>query len=251
MIEWTSEGRVGVMRLAHGKASALDLEFLEAIQKELKAGADQHDAVVVTGAGRIFSAGVDLFRLTSAGGDYVDRFLDALDATFEALIRFEKPLVAAINGHAIAGGCLLAMTCDRRFMIATGARVGVPELRVGVPFPSLAREIFESSLAPHVSQHLELTGANVEGPIALRMGLVDELCEPDVLLSRAIDAAADLLNIRPITFAFAKRSRAAALLRRAADRDRDDRTIIRQIWSSKESHEHIRAYLEATVGRKG
>lgn len=239
------------MRLAHGKASALDLEFLEAIRTELKAGAERYDAVVLTGAGKIFSAGVDLFRLTSAGGDYVDRFLNALDETFEALIRFEKPLVAAINGHAIAGGCLIAMTCDRKFMVTTGARIGVPELRVGVPFPSIAREIFESSLAPHVAQYFELTGANVEGQIALRMGVVDELCEPDALLSRAVDAAADLLNIRPVTFEFAKRSRAAALLRRATERDRDDRAMIRHLWNDKESHEHIRRYLESTVGRKG
>ena len=106
-------------------------------------------AVVLTGQGKIFSAGVDLLRCSDGGADYVRQFLPALHQLYDAVFFHPKPVVAAINGHAMAGGCVLACCADRRIMARDGGRIGVTELLVGVPFPALAFEIMRCATPPH------------------------------------------------------------------------------------------------------
>src|SRR4051794_27587744 len=154
MIERTSDDGILTLRLAHGKASALDVELLDALLRELDGAAEQARALLLTGTGSIFSAGVDLFRLTRDGSDYVRRFLPLLSRCLRALFAFPRPVVAAVNGHAIAGGCILALASDIRLMAEGGGRIGVPELLVGVPFPAAALEIVRFAVPPDKVQSL-------------------------------------------------------------------------------------------------
>src|SRR6185295_19635139 len=136
MIELTSHDTIAVLRIQHGKANTLDLELCQALTRELEAFRQSASkALVMTGSGRIFSAGVDLRRVVDEGASYVRAFLPAMSASFETLFSLLKPVVAAVNGHAIAGGCILAAAADRRLMARDGGRIGIPELLVGVPFP--------------------------------------------------------------------------------------------------------------------
>jgi enoyl-CoA hydratase len=126
MMQLTKRGRVAILTMAHGKANAMDLEFCADFTARLEeCRAPDISALVITGQGRIFSAGVDLLRVVDGGADYVRAFLPALGRVLDALFSFEKPVVAAINGHAIAGGCILACAADRRF-IANTATIGCP-----------------------------------------------------------------------------------------------------------------------------
>jgi hypothetical protein len=126
---------------------------LDALGRELDAAAGSDArAVVLTGAGSIFCAGVDLFRVVDEGADYVRRFLPSLADVIRKLFMLPKPVVAAANGHAIAGGCILVAACDYRLMARGGGRIGVPELLVGVPFPAIALEILRFALAPERMQ---------------------------------------------------------------------------------------------------
>src|SRR5262245_40231889 len=129
MIEREARDGVVILRLAHKKASALDLELLEVLERAL-ADASDADAVVLTGTGPIFSAVGEPFRVLDGGAEYVARFLPALERAIETLFTFPKPVVAAVNGHAIAGGCILAAACDYKVMARGGGRIGVPELVV-------------------------------------------------------------------------------------------------------------------------
>src|SRR6476660_1842651 len=95
--------------------------------------------IVLTGAGACFSAGVELRAILDGGGTYTDRFLAAVSAAFLAVFDHPAPVVAAVNGHAIAGGCVFAMAADVRLMSA--GTIGITELAVGVPFPMAALEI--------------------------------------------------------------------------------------------------------------
>src|SRR5947207_14692026 len=106
MIERTESDGIVTLRLAHGKASALDIELCDELRRQF-AAASSARAVILTGTGSIFSAGVDLFRLTSEGTAYVERFWPALSGMLDDLFHFPRPVVAAANGHAIAGGCFL------------------------------------------------------------------------------------------------------------------------------------------------
>jgi enoyl-CoA hydratase len=100
---------------------------------------------------------------------------------FAALFSFPKPVVAAINGHAIAGGCVLACTCDKRLMGHEVGTIGVTELLVGFPFPALALEIMRSVTPPHYFEDV-ICGAATYAPSAgVARGLVDEVVDPGLL----------------------------------------------------------------------
>ncbi len=122
MIELEERGAVTIMRLARGKGNALNLDLLDAAAKAFDAlEASGARAAVVTGQGSVFGAGVDLVELAAGGDAYVQRFVPRMLEVFERLATFPKPLVAAVNGHAIAGGAILMMACDQRILARAGA----------------------------------------------------------------------------------------------------------------------------------
>ena len=249
MLEWKEDNGIGVLTLSHGKASALDLEFLDAIDSAFR-DAEKYDAVVVTGDGKIFSAGVDLFRLTNDGSEYVDRFLPSLDRAFLSILRCSRPVVAAVNGHAIAGGCLIALAADRALMATGGGRIGVPELRVGVPFPALAAQILESMAAPAVACRLALSGDTISAEKALELGLIDEVTSVEDLMPRSLAVARDLLSIPRDTFALTKKRWNEALIARAEEESKTFGAETLAIWRSPATHQTIRDYLARTVEKK-
>jgi len=238
---------VAILRFAHGKVSALDAEFCLTLSREIAAiAASEATALVVTGSGSAFSAGVDLFAFLNGGDDYARRFLPALDAFFRTLLTFPKPLVAAVNGHAIAGGCVVTATCDHRVMAEGSARIGLPELIVGVPFPALPLEIMAAQLTPQVLRDLIFSGRLVECQEALRLGLVDEVVAPDALLDRALEHADRLARIPPITFETTKRTFAGRILHRVELAASNDAAAA-AAWRTPQVHASIRAYLDRTI----
>ena len=142
MIEILSRDGIDVLQMNHGPVNAMDLEFCRAMNHQLKIAASNDDcrAVVLRGNDRVFSAGIDLKRWLREPVDYVQPFLAELERLFQRVFSFPKPIVAMINGPAVAGGCMVAAACDYRW-ITTTASIGIPELRVGVPLPMLAIEI--------------------------------------------------------------------------------------------------------------
>src|ERR1700691_3663188 len=106
MLDVDKRSSVTVVRLQHGKVNALDLELLLEITAVTR-GLDPNEAVVITGSGTVFSAGVDLRRIVEGGRPYVQEFLPALSEAFLAICDHPGPVLAAIDGHAIAGGCVI------------------------------------------------------------------------------------------------------------------------------------------------
>src|SRR5687768_628407 len=207
MIERSNNEGIVTLRLAHGKASALDLELMDGLAHVFAeiALSDDVRAVILTGTGSIFSAGVDLFRLTDGGDEYVSRFVPALSRLILDLFSLPKPLVVAVNGHAIAGGCIFTLTGDYRLMAAGNARIGMPELLVGVPFPPAVIEVVRFSVPPQHLQSLIYTGKTVPADDALRFGLIDEIAPPESLLSRATEVATQMAALPSGAFKLAKR----------------------------------------------
>lgn len=248
MIDVTRRGDVAILTMAHGKANVFDLEFCGA----LTAAFDECDrspsnAVVITARGSIFSAGVDLRRLVDGGPGYVDAFLPALGRTFETVFAFPKPLVAAVNGHAIAGGCILACAADRRLMARGTGRIGVPELLVGVPFPTVALEILRQAVAPPHLTTLICSGETVAADAAAERGLVDAAVDPDRLLDEGIAAAAAMAALPPAAFAITKNQlREPALARIRDGKERFD-PIIDRAWAAPETLDAIRRYVARTL----
>jgi enoyl-CoA hydratase len=251
MIERSDAGGVTVLRLAHGKAHALDLELCLALTGELEALAETRAPAVLTGGGTIFSAGVDLVRLLREEVGYTPRFLQALTGCFLTLFDHPAPVVAAINGHAVAGGCILALACDRRLAAAGDYGIGIPELRVGVPFPVIALEIVRHG-APggHFRDELVYQGEVMPPAEALARGLVDEVVPAGELLERAVAAARRLGAIPHVSFATTKRAlRAPALERYRLAAPAADPEIV-ETWCSPEVRAAVAAHVERTLGKR-
>jgi enoyl-CoA hydratase len=249
MIARSRQEGVLTLRLAHGKASALDVELLDALLREFDAVGDDVRAVILTGTGSIFSAGVDLFRLTRDGADYVRQFLPLLSRCLRALFTFPRPVVAAVNGHAIAGGCVIALACDVRLMAEGSGKIGVPELLVGVPFPAAPLEIVRFAVRRDKLQSLICTGRTVSASDALAAGLVDELVAPDALLDRAGEIAQQLASIPSRSYGLTKQAlRAEALERIEKAGEAQDQAAL-EVWSAPQTHAYIREYLRRTLGK--
>ena len=249
MIERKDTDGVRVLRLAHGKVSAIDVELGEAILAELQDAADPSvTAVIITGSGSTFSAGVDLFRVINDGPEYGRRFLPVLDAFLRATLTFPKPIVAAVNGHAIAGGCILAAACDHRIMVEGTGRIGIPELAVGVPFPALPLQVMAARLADGPLRDLVFTGRTVMADEARSIGLVDEKCPNGMLLDRAHEVARKLAAIPAGAFALTKEAFYTPILERTRQlAGMNDRVVA--AWMEQHTYDTIKAYLERTIRR--
>jgi enoyl-CoA hydratase len=247
MIEITQRGTVAVLQIVHGKANALDIELCEAIAARFDAlRAGSAEAIVITGQGRMFSAGVDLLRLGAGGAPYVRRFLPALHRLYETIFFFPKPVVAAVNGHAIAGGCVLACCADRRIAARDGGRIGVTELLVGVPFPPMAFEIMRFATAPQYFQDGILSGATFAPDEAMQRGLIDEVVEAAALLDRAVAAAETLAALSPPAFAMTKRQIRQPVADRLAKEDKCLAAEAEAIWTAPVTLARIQDYVSRT-----
>lgn len=250
MIRHDDRDGVRVLVMEHGKVNALDLELLQELETALVAAQDAgRNALVLTGAGSSFSAGVDLWRILDGGPQYVRAFLPALTRTLHRLFTFPGPAVAAVNGHAIAGGAILACACERRFMARGRGRIGIPELRVGVPFPAVVLEIVRAAVPDGVAAELALTGVTWSAEDAARRGLVDELVEPEALLERAWQEAASLATIPPAAYRLAKQQLRQPGMARWETLAPHLDPQVEAAWCAPETASIIRAYLDRTLGK--
>ena len=250
MIELESRGEVAVAHLRHGKANTIDTEFFEALGQRLEEVRESSArALVITGQGRIFSAGVDLRRLLSEDAAYLARFLPALDEGLMDLFEFPLPTVAAVNGHAIAGGCILACACDVRLMAdgeASPARIGVPELKVGVPFPAGPVEVLRFA-AGTATAELVLLGRTYPPVEARERGLIDELVSGDELLEAACDRAARLAQVGSRAYAMTKRLLKRPAVQRFQASAAETSEEVLSLWADDEIRGAVRRYVEATL----
>ena len=180
---------VRLIRLECGKANAIDLRLLETLKDGLEAArADGVRAVVLTGYDQFFSAGLNLKSLPDSREGMTD-FVQKFEGGLRHLLTFPLPVVAAINGHAIAGGCVFASACDLRFAAEGSYKIGLSEVDVGLPFPGLALAVMKSAISNRWLTDLVL-GARLLSPReATEVGIVNAVIPPQGLLEEAIARA--------------------------------------------------------------
>jgi enoyl-CoA hydratase len=250
MIELEDRGPVTILRMTRGKGNALSLDFVEALDEALgKVERGPARAAVITGQGSVFGAGVDLPELIAGGEAYVRKFIPRMLEAFRRFATFPKPLVAAVNGHAIAGGAIMMLACDQRLLARGTARVGLTEIQVGVTFPSWALEIARFTTPVEHFATLICTGRTWQPAEALARGLVDELVEPERLLERALEVAGEMAAVSPSTFAATKLAVRRPMIE-AAERQAGGDAAIIEFWSSQEAQAQMSAFVERTIKRR-
>ena len=205
---------VALVRIDRPPANALDLELLEEGSRVLnELTASQPGAVVITGRAGFFSAGVDLKLAPTLDAEGQRAMVSGINRLFGGWYGFQRPLVCAVNGHAIAGGLILALCGDHR-VGATHGKLGLTELRAGFPYPAAAMLVVKVELTPQVARRLVLGAGLVEPQQALEWGLVDELQPDDRLLDRSLEVAAELASLPRATYGIVKRQLRGESLRR-------------------------------------
>lgn len=232
--------------MSHGRVNAQDIELLQAISDAFRSRAGDPRPVVITGEGRSFSAGVDLKRLVEGGPEYVEQFIPALCEAFLAIFEHPRPVVAAVNGHALAGGFIIVAACDARVGVAGPAALGVTELLVGVPFPSVPLEIVRYAVGDPIAGDLIYTGRRMDVDECLRIGLFAEVVEDaEALLPAAACRARTLGALQQPAFQISKRQLRRDTLERIARRREQDDVEVTSVWAHEDTLAAITEYLES------
>ncbi|MDT5160822.1 MAG: enoyl-CoA hydratase [Mycobacterium sp.] len=229
---------VTIVRIDHPPVNAFDLGLVDDAVATIRGITGP---IVITGTGKCFSAGVDLRAFIEGGADDNDRFLAALSGAFLTVFDHPAPVVAAINGHAIAGGCVLAMAADVRLM-STGL-IGLSEVAVGVPFPVAALEICRYAMGTSVTRAV-LEADNIDMRSAAQRGWIDEVVAPDDLMARAVATAQALGQHSPAAYA-AMKEQLHRHARAAIDAGAELDANVQALWRSEETRARISAFLDA------
>jgi enoyl-CoA hydratase len=209
---------IAVVRMDRPPANALDPTFIEAHLETLeRLRADAPAAVVLTGTDAFFSGGADLKVVPTLGPDEQARMARGSNELFAAWYALPRPLVCAVNGHAVAGGLVLALAGDHR-VSGTSGRFGLTEVKVGIPYPPSAMAVVQAELTPSVARRIVLRGELFDAKAMLDFCVFDEIVADDRVLDRALEIAATFAELPARTYEIIKRSLRREALKRAEDR---------------------------------
>jgi len=200
-------GDVGVLRFVNGVTNAISRPFLRDLNQALAEVQSRFRGCVLAGGDKFFSIGLDLPALLALDRDSMSRFWDAFDQAVLDLYGLPLPTAAAIEGHATAGGTILALTADYRF-IGRGRRLmGLNEVNIGVPVPYLADLMLRQLLDDRSATEMLYRGELMEPAAAHRIGLVNGLCDPGEAVTCALKAVEPLADKSLSAFRIIKENR--------------------------------------------
>lgn len=241
-----------VVRLDDGKVNAMDLALCRDVAQvfaDLPADPAVR-CVVLTGNGRAFCAGVDLPAILDGGVDHARTFVAALGACFDAVLGCPLPVVAAVDGYAIAGGLVLACAADHRVLgDDPRARLGLTELAVGVPFPSSALEIMRWRLGDALLSRRVLLADVLPAAQAVQAGLADEVVPAAELLARATAVARSLAAVPSAVFTLTKEQLQADVRERIHARRSVWEPEVGELWGSEAVMASLDRFAAATLRR--
>ena len=223
--------------------NALTTELLAELASALaEAEADPNTQVVVlTGSRKAFAAGADIKQM--AERDLVGILNDPRQASWQAITRFSKPLIAAVNGFALGGGCELAMHAD---IIIAGedARFGQPEINLGIMPGAGGTQRLLRAVGKSTAMQMVLSGAAIDARHALRTGLISEITQPEFTVERALQLARLIASKAPLALRLAKEALLKAMDTDLASGLRFERHAFTLLAGTRDREEGIRAFQE-------
>jgi enoyl-CoA hydratase len=250
-IHRTIEGTVDVLRLELPGGNALGHATIEALHEGLDAALrGPARAVVLTGTGKIFSTGLDIVDAYGYERPALERYVEAFDGLFRDLFSYPKPLVAAVNGHAIAGGCILALAADVRLMSDGPFGIGIPEVSLGIPFPAAAFEVSRAAVRASAETDAFLLGKRFSPAEAVAAGMIHEVVAPDLLVAAAIARATALASQPPAALRTVKAYLRQPVVERIAATWSARKDLFCDAWAAPEAREAIGKQRDALLRKR-
>lgn len=175
-------GALVTARFDKARGNAIDEPFTQEllqVARQLGADADVRGVLLASAHPKLFSPGLDLVTLLEYDRPAMEGFMRLFAEMVWALYALPKPVVAALGGHALAGGCILALTADFRVLRRGGVQIGLNEVKVGVPLPWSIATLLRASVPPTALTQVALLGRNFADDDALAVGLADQLADAD------------------------------------------------------------------------
>ncbi|WP_316792957.1 enoyl-CoA hydratase/isomerase family protein [Pedobacter frigoris] len=233
-IKVSVKDHLAIITLDRGKSNALNAEMITELNDMLKnISTDQNIAgVIITGKEHFFSAGLDLIELYNYGEEEVKSFWNLFLDFVASIISFKKPIVAAVNGHSPAGGCVIALACDYRIMSEGKYIIGLNEVPVGIIVPNSIFQLYSFWIGQaHASRSL-LEGKLFSPEEAHQIGLVDEIVNPASILTAAERKIRKYMAMERNTWEQSKLNIRKNLIATAsADQSESLEAMLKQWWS--------------------
>jgi len=234
-IDIAEKDGIAVVTLNRGKVNAVNEALIDELRATFEKLKDDRAvrATILTGQGKFFSFGFDVPEFISYPRDDFDRFLTKFTGCCTYLYTFPKPLVIAINGHAIGGGCMLSLTGDYRIMVLGKAKIALNEITFGASIFAGTVEMLRASIGQKNAEMITYSGAMYTGEQANHFGLVDDVATEDTLLREAGKIADDLGKKDAAPFRHIKSMMRTPVAEQIAKREKDGIKEFLDIWYSE------------------
>lgn len=233
---------VGILKLNRGITNAINLELVEQINKNLqkiKADPEINSVVLSSANNKFFAIGFDIPELIKLSRNEFKVFYQSYNQLCLDLYSFPKPSVAALLGHAIAGGCILALCCDYRFIAEGRKLMGLNEVKLGVPIPYPGDCILRQIVGSRLAQEITYVGDFYPSTELLQMGMVDDVFPLEQVINKSIEKAKLLGSVPQGAFERIKRNQIeivrAQIIEYLAEKER----IFLEHWFSAEAQEQL------------
>lgn len=240
--------KVSLLRMDDGKVNAIGPAFLREFARAWADATRHGRAVVLAGNAKAFSAGLDLKTLPTLDRAEMMAFARGFNALFRDVLSSTRPVVAAVDGPAMAGGAILALASDFR-LVGPGARIGVTEVPVGIPFPAPVVDLVRARLPAHEHAPAILRGAVRAGEECLRTGWAHEVHPSDGLVPRALALAEELAAFSPRAYASGK-SDVPPLVARFDAFLKEDAEAWADVVMSEETLDAIVGYFQRVTSKR-
>lgn len=238
------QGRVAVLLLDRGAANPIDGGLVDRLAAALGEASEDPaigGVVLASRSAKLFSLGFDLPALYDLGPDEIADFYDRFTHACLDLFTWPGPTAAAVTGHAIAGGCILALCCDIRFVAAGRTLAGLNEIPLGVPVPHLPHLILRELVGTRVCRQLIDTGELIDAERQLELGLADQVLPRDAVATAAVGEIDLLAGMPDAAFAATKSQRVEWIAARVRAQQMERTAKFVRCWFSPEARERLGA----------
>ena len=205
MVKTEIKNEVALITFDDGKVNVLNEQSLGQLKAALLE-CQEARALVLAGAGKCFSAGLDLKRLPTLDKDELLALLEQFSEVLQLLLRFPCPVVAAVNGHAIAGGAVITLCCDVAIGAENDLKIGLSEVAVGMPLPSLVIELARNRLSPKKLTEAVLFGKLYDWKEAQEVGYLHQAVPAESLTELSLSVAEQLKSLPREAYSLTKQA---------------------------------------------